>query len=87
MFEKFLQAIRDLAYFSEQARRNHDEIRDLRKKHEETALAVQRLAFEIQRLKENETHEREKLLLRLELEEKIPRKQSAKKQLPKKTPR
>ena len=66
MFEKFLQAIRDPAYFSEQARRNSDELKDLRTKHEETALAVQRLAFEIQRIKENEAHEREKLTLRVE---------------------
>lgn len=84
MFEKFIQAIRDLAYFSEQARRNSDELKDLRKKHEETALAVQRLAFEIQRLKENEAHEREKLLLRLELADKVPTK-SVRKQLPKKS--
>ncbi len=87
MFEKFIQAIRDLAYFSEQARRNNDELKDLRRKHEETALAVQRLAFEIQRLKENEAHEREKQMLRLELKGKPSQKQPVKKQLPKKSSR
>jgi len=45
-------------------------------------LYVERLAFEIQRLRENEAHEREKLLLRLELE-----KRPEKKQLPKKKSR
>ena len=84
MFEKFIQALRDLAYFSEQARRNSDELKDLRNKHEETALAVQRLAFEIQRLKENEAHEREKLMLKLELAEKASPK-AATKRLPKKS--
>lgn len=87
MFEKFLQAIRNLAYFSEQAHRNSDELKDLRQKHEDTALAIQRLAFEIQRLKENEAHEREKLLLKLELKDKSAKNRVQKKQLPKKTSR
>ena len=56
----------------------------MRKQNENLTLLVERLAFEIQRVKENEAHEREKLMLKLELTEKVPRK-IAKKQLSKKS--
>lgn len=77
MLEKLIQAIRDIVFLSEQSRRNTEEIKELRKRIEDLTLVVERLAFEIHRTRENEAHEREKLVLRLE-------KQPPAKQLPSK---
>lgn len=66
MWEKFVNLIRDIVFLSEQGRRNAEEIKELRKRIEELTLLNERLVFEIQRTRENETHEREKLILRLE---------------------
>lgn len=77
MLEKLIQAIRDIVFLSEQSRRNTEEIKELRKRIEDLTIIVERLAFEIQRTRENEAHEREKLVLRLE-------KQAPAKQLPSK---
>lgn len=77
MLEKLFQAIRDIVFLSEQSRRNTEEIKEIRKRIEDLTLVVERLAFEIQRTRENEAHEREKLVLRLE-------KQTPAKQLPSK---
>ena len=59
MWEKLVQAIRDIVFLSEQSRRDTEEIKELRKRIEDLTLLVERLAFEIQRT-------REKLILRLE---------------------
>ncbi len=75
MLEKLIQAIRDIVFLSEQSRRNTEEIKELRKRVEDLTLLNERLAFEIQRTRENEAHEREKLVLRLE-------KQPAERRLP-----
>ena len=82
MWEKLLSGLRDFILQGELTRRNADDIRELRKRNEEITILVERLAFEIQRVRENEFHEREKLLLRLELEGKL-----TKMQLPKKKTR
>jgi hypothetical protein len=66
MWEKLVQAVRDIVFLSEQSRRNTEEIKELRKRIEDLTLLVERLAFEIQRTRENEAHEREKMMLRLE---------------------
>lgn len=66
MVEKIIQIIKDIVFLSEQARRNAEETKELRKRVEDLTLLCERLAFEIQRTRENEAHEREKLLLRLE---------------------
>ncbi len=65
MWEKFISIIRDIVFLSEQGRRNAEEIKELRKRIEDLTLLSERLAFEIQRTRENEAHEREKLLLQL----------------------
>ena len=83
MWEKFLKAIKDIVFLSEQGRRNAEEIKELRKRIEELTLLNERLVFEIQRTRENEAHEREKLLLRLENiqsteKKKLPRKKGKK---------
>ncbi len=66
MLEKLVQAVRDFIFINEQLRRNTDEIKELRRRVEDLTLLNERLAFEIQRTRENEAHEREKLALRLE---------------------
>ena len=66
MLEKLIQAIRDIVFLSEQSRRNTEEVKELRKRIEDLTIIVERLAFEIQRTRENEAHEREKLVPRLE---------------------
>ncbi len=66
MIKELTQIFRDLAYFTELGRRNNDELKDLRNRHTDLALGIQQLALEIERLRENEAHEREKLLLRVE---------------------
>ncbi len=62
MWEKLIQAIKDIVFLSELSRRNSEEIKKLRKRNEELTLLMERLAFEVQRTRENEAHEREKLL-------------------------
>ena len=66
MWEKFLGSVKDFILAGELTRLNTADVRELRKRNEELTILVERLAFEIQRIKENEAHEREKLLLRLE---------------------
>lgn len=79
MWEKFFQALKDFVFQSELSKRNADDVRELRRRNEEITLLVERLAFEVQRVRENEAHEREKLLLRLELRNTPPKKQLPKK--------
>ncbi|MCY7374893.1 MAG: hypothetical protein LH472_02835 [Pyrinomonadaceae bacterium] len=74
MLEKLLQAVRDFLFINEQLRRNTEEIKELRKRVEDLTLFNERLAFEIQRTRENEAHEREKLVLRSEKESPKPEK-------------
>ncbi len=66
MIKELAKIVRDLAYFTELGRRNHDEIKDLRKSHNDLSLSIKLLAMEMERLRENEAHEREKLLLKIE---------------------
>lgn len=51
---------------AQEVRRNRADIKELQNQFEELTAAVQELAFEVRRNKENETHEREKLILKLE---------------------
>lgn len=45
---------------------NQQDLQDLRQEVKELSSAVQRMIFDFQRLSDNERHEREKMLLRLE---------------------
>lgn len=49
-----------------QTRKNTEDIQRLQERIEDLTDAVKTLAFEIQRSRENEAHEREKMALRLE---------------------
>ncbi len=66
MWEKLLKTLTGASFIVEQGRRNSDDLKELRNMHHELSLAVQRLALEVERLRENEAHEREKLILRVE---------------------
>lgn len=66
MWEKILQAIKDIAFVGELSRRNSDELKELRKRCEDLTLMVERLTFEVQRTRENEAHERQVLALEIE---------------------
>lgn len=66
MWEKLLKTLTGASFIVEQGRRNADELKELRNKHHELSLAVQRLALEVERLRQSEAHEREKLILRVE---------------------
>ena len=69
MWEKFIKIIKDIVFLSEKGRRNAEELKELIKRVEDLTLLNERLVFEIQRTRENEAHEREKLILRLEKRE------------------
>ncbi len=79
MWEKLFSAIKDFLLQAELTRRHADDIREIRRRNEEITIMVEKLAFEIQRVRENEFHEREKHLMRLELGAKTPQKQLPKK--------
>ncbi|MBX3289356.1 MAG: hypothetical protein KF855_08410 [Acidobacteria bacterium] len=79
MWEKLFQGLKDLVFVLELSRRNSEEIKELKKRNDEIMLYVERLAFEIQRVRENEAHERDKILLKLDLDPKPKKKLSPKK--------
>jgi len=66
MLEKIFKALGNVVFLGEQARRNADDIRELRKRIEDLVHDLDRLNFEVQRTRENEAHEREKMLLKIE---------------------
>jgi len=47
MIKELAKIVRDLAYFTELGRRNHDEIKDLRKSHNDLSLSIKLLAMEM----------------------------------------
>jgi hypothetical protein len=79
MWDKIAKSVRDFVFLSELSRRNAEDIRELRKRNEELSIMIERLAFEMQRTRENEAHEREKLLLRIENKALTPAKLPSKK--------
>ncbi len=66
MIKELTKIVRDLAYFTELGRQNRAEIIDLRNRQASLTLSIKLLGMEIERLRENEAHEREKLLLKVE---------------------
>jgi len=66
MWKQFYEWVKWLVLLAQEVRQNRADIKELQNQFEELAAVVQGLAFEVRRNKENETHEREKLLLKLE---------------------
>lgn len=68
MWKRLAELARLLFTFGEELQRNRADIKELQREVRDLTTAVQRLAYELQRSRENEAHEREKLTLRLENE-------------------
>jgi uncharacterized protein YoxC len=66
MWKQFLELFHQVLTLTEDARQNRAEIKELRKQVDELTATVQRLVYEIHRIGERETHEREKFVLRVE---------------------
>ncbi len=68
MWKQLFESLKQLLLLTEQTRQNRSEIKELRQELHDLAKAVERLAYELHLFRENETHEREKMALRLENE-------------------
>ena len=68
MLKKLYELAKQLFVLIQESQRNKNEIKELRQELKELTAAVQRVAYEVHRLGENDEHEREKLALRLENE-------------------
>jgi hypothetical protein len=66
MLRQLFDYARSLLLLKEQTEKNTADIREIRQELRELTTMVQQLIFEVRRTQENEAHEREKLLLRLE---------------------
>ncbi|MBV9848168.1 MAG: hypothetical protein JO250_00630 [Armatimonadetes bacterium] len=67
MWRQFIEYARQVLALKQQTDRNTADIKALQQDVKELTAAVQRLAYELHRVSENESHEREKMALRLEL--------------------
>ena len=68
MWKQVLTTAKRLILLEDNTKRNHDEIQDIKKQVRDLTATVERLAYEIHRVSENDQHEREKLVLRLDNE-------------------
>lgn len=68
MWKQLYEWAKWLFLLAQETRRNRADIKELQDELEELTAIVQELVYEARRNKENETHEREKLVLRLENE-------------------
>jgi len=68
MWKQLYEWAKWLVLLAQETRQNRADIKELQQQLEELTTAVQALAYEVRRSKENESHEREKLVLRLENE-------------------
>jgi regulator of replication initiation timing len=68
MLKQLYEWAKWLLLLAQETRQNRTDIKELREEVAELSAAVQRLAYEIHRIKENEAHEHEKLALKLENE-------------------
>ena len=66
LWQRLLEWAKYLLRHKEQTENNTADIKDQREASDEMTAVIQRLAYELERLRENEVHERENLALRLE---------------------
>lgn len=66
MFKQVVDAVRQMLFLLRDVEQNKEAIATLKEQLAETNQLVRELAIEVQRNKETEQHEREKLVLRLE---------------------
>lgn len=68
MLKQLYDLLKKLLLVAHESQQNKTEIKELRQEIKDLTAVVQRLAYEIHRVSENEAHEREKMSLRLENE-------------------
>jgi hypothetical protein len=68
MWKQLSDWLMQMIILARETQRNTDDIKQMRREIDELARAVERLAYEIRRVHDEESHEREKLALRLENE-------------------
>lgn len=66
MWKQFYEWTKWLVLLAQEVRKNRADIKELQNQFEELTTVVQELVSDVRRNKENETHEREKLVLKLE---------------------
>jgi hypothetical protein len=66
LWKRMLEWARYVLKHKEQTEKNTADIKEQQQAFDEMTAVVQRLAFELERLRDNEVHEREKMALRLE---------------------
>lgn len=66
MFQRLIELGSKLFSLTRQTEQNTADIKELREQVRSLSAVVERLAYELQRTRENEAHEREKIALRLE---------------------
>lgn len=67
MWKQLLDLAKKVFFLAQDTQKNKADISELQHQMEELTEAVRQMAYDIRRDRENETHEREKLLLRLEI--------------------
>jgi len=67
LWQRLLDWGKYLLKHKEQTEKNTADLKEQQQAFDEMTTFVQRLAFEVERLRENEAHEREKLAMRLEI--------------------
>lgn len=69
MWKQVAESLKQLLLLTtEQTQRNRREIKEMRQEMQDLTRVVERLAYEVQRVRDHEVHEREKMALRLENE-------------------
>ena len=66
MLKQFVEYVLDLVNTARDTRANKEAISDIRKELDELARAVERISFELRGIREEERHEREKFVLKVE---------------------
>ena len=66
MLKQTIELVSQVLFLLRDMKQNREDIAALRKELHETSAAVREVAFELRSLRDEERHEREKLVLRLE---------------------
>ncbi len=67
MWKQLFDLAKKIAFLAQDTQKNRADIKDLQNQMEELTETVRQIAYDTRRDRENEAHEREKLLLRLEV--------------------
>jgi predicted nucleic acid-binding Zn-ribbon protein len=67
MWKQLLDLAKKITFLAQDTQKNKTDIKDLQNQLEELTVVVRQMAYEMRRDRENEVHEREKLVLRLEV--------------------